>query len=49
MSLGAHNFMRLWRLQRQMTPTNPSNIPSGRNGTEILSSHLFEDGFIYFG
>jgi len=33
--------------ETEWTPTNPSNIPSGRNGTEILSSQFIEDDHIF--
>jgi len=45
MSLGAQQFHAVYGDYRdRWTPTNPSNIPSGRNGTEILSSQFIEDG-----
>jgi TonB-linked SusC/RagA family outer membrane protein len=45
MALGAQQFHAVHADYRnRWTPTNPSNIPSGRNGTEILSSQFIEDG-----
>jgi hypothetical protein len=45
MALGAQQFHAVHGDYRnRWTPTNPSNIPSGRNGTEILSSQFIEDG-----
>lgn len=45
MALGAQQFHAVYGDYRnRWTPTNPSNIPSGRNGTEILSSQFIEDG-----
>jgi len=49
-SLGAQQFHAVYGDYRdRLTPTNPSNIPSGRNGTEIFYPHQFiEDGSYYF-
>jgi TonB-linked SusC/RagA family outer membrane protein len=45
MALGAQQFHAVHGDYRdRWTPTNPSNIPSGRDGTEILSSQFIEDG-----
>lgn len=45
MSLGAQQFHAVHGDYRdRWTPDNPSNIPSGRDGTEILSSQFVEDG-----
>jgi TonB-dependent starch-binding outer membrane protein SusC len=45
MALGAQQFHAVHAdYSDRWTPTNPSNIPSGRNGTEILSSQFIEDG-----
>lgn len=45
MGLGAQQFHAVYGdYKDRWTPTNPSNIPSGRNGTEILSSQFIEDG-----
>lgn len=45
MALGAQQFHAVHGDYRdRWTSTNPSNIPSGRNGTEILSSQFIEDG-----
>lgn len=45
MSLGALQFHAVHAdFNNRWTPTNPSNIPSGRDGTEILSSQFIEDG-----
>jgi len=45
MALGAQQFHAVHGDYRdRWTPTNPSNIPAGRNGTEILSSQFIEDG-----
>jgi len=45
MALGAQQFHAVYGDYRnRWTPTNPSNIPSGRDGTEILSSQFIEDG-----
>jgi len=45
MGLGAQQFHAVHGDYRnRWTPTNPSNIPSGRDGTEILSSQFIEDG-----
>ncbi len=45
MSLGAQQFHAVHGDYRnRWTPDNPSNIPSGRDGTEILSSQFIEDG-----
>lgn len=45
MALGAQQFHAVHAdYSNRWTPTNPSNIPSGRNGTEILSSQFIEDG-----
>jgi len=45
MALGAQQFHAVHGDYRdRWSPTNPSNIPAGRNGTEILSSQFIEDG-----
>lgn len=45
MGLGAQQFHAVYGDYRdRWTPTNPSNIPSSRNGTQILSSQFIEDG-----
>lgn len=45
MALGEQQFHAVHAdYSDRWTPTNPSNIPSGRNGTEILSSQFIEDG-----
>tara|TARA_B100000809_G_C15140564_1_gene533029 strand:+ start:5325 stop:8435 length:3111 start_codon:yes stop_codon:yes gene_type:complete len=45
MALGAQQFHAVHGDYRnRWTTTNPSNIPSGRDGTEILSSQFIEDG-----
>jgi TonB-dependent starch-binding outer membrane protein SusC len=45
MALGAQQFHAVHGdYSDRWTPTNPSNVPSGRNGTEILSSQFIEDG-----
>ncbi|WP_303315302.1 TonB-dependent receptor [Flavivirga abyssicola] len=45
MALGAQQFHAVHGDYRnRWTPNNPSNIPSGRDGTEILSSQFIEDG-----
>ncbi|WP_242120548.1 SusC/RagA family TonB-linked outer membrane protein [Aestuariivivens sediminicola] len=45
MALGAQQFHAVHGDYRnRWTSTNPSNIPSGRDGTEILSSQFIEDG-----
>ena len=45
MALGAQQFHAVHAdYNNRWTPTNPSNIPSGRDGTEILSSQFIEDG-----
>ncbi|TDB62697.1 SusC/RagA family TonB-linked outer membrane protein [Arundinibacter roseus] len=45
MALGAQQFHAVHQdYIDRWTPTNPSNIPSGRNGTELLSSQFLEDG-----
>ncbi|HEU0228449.1 MAG TPA: TonB-dependent receptor [Arachidicoccus soli] len=45
MGLGALQFHAVYSDYRnRWTPTNPSNIPSSRNGTQILSSQFIEDG-----
>jgi TonB-linked SusC/RagA family outer membrane protein len=45
MGLGATQFHAVYGDYRnRWTPTNPSNIPSNRDGTEILSSQFVEDG-----
>lgn len=45
LALGAQQFHAVSGEYRdRWTPTNPSNIPSGRDGTEILSSQFIEDG-----
>jgi TonB-linked SusC/RagA family outer membrane protein len=45
MALGAQQFHAVHGDYRnRWTPTNPSNTPSGRDGTEILSSQFIEDG-----
>ncbi|GAA4282193.1 TonB-dependent receptor [Gaetbulibacter aestuarii] len=45
MALGAKQFHAVYGDYRnRWTPTNPSDIPSGRDGTEILSSQFVEDG-----
>ncbi|MFS4493435.1 SusC/RagA family TonB-linked outer membrane protein [Maribacter sp. 2308TA10-17] len=45
MALGAQQFHAVHGDYRnRWTPTNSSNIPSGRDGTEILSSQFIEDG-----
>ncbi len=45
MALGAQQFHAVHAdyLDR-WTPTNPSNVPSGRDGTELLSTQFLEDG-----
>lgn len=45
MALGALQFHAVYGDYRnRWTPTNPSNIPSGRDGTQILSTQFLEDG-----
>jgi TonB-dependent starch-binding outer membrane protein SusC len=45
MSLGAQQFHAVHSdYLNRWTPTNPSNIPSSRNGTELLSTQFLEDG-----
>jgi TonB-linked SusC/RagA family outer membrane protein len=45
MALGAQQFHAVHGdYTNRWTPDNPSNIPSGRDGTEILSSQFIEDG-----
>jgi TonB-linked SusC/RagA family outer membrane protein len=45
MGLGAQQFHAVYGDYRdRWTPTNPSNIPSSRNGTQNLSSQFVEDG-----
>jgi TonB-dependent starch-binding outer membrane protein SusC len=45
MSLGSGTFHALHEdYKNRWTPDNPSNIPSGRDGTEYLSSQFLEDG-----
>jgi TonB-linked SusC/RagA family outer membrane protein len=45
MGLGAQQFHAVYiDYNNRWTPTNPSNIPSSRNGTQILSSQFIEDG-----
>ena len=45
MALGALQFHPVYGDYRdRWTPTNPSNIPSGRDGTQILSTQFLEDG-----
>jgi TonB-dependent starch-binding outer membrane protein SusC len=45
MALGAQQFHAVHGDYRnRWTTDNPSNIPSGRDGTEILSSQFIEDG-----
>jgi TonB-linked SusC/RagA family outer membrane protein len=45
MGLGEQQFHAVYGDYRnRWTPTNPSNIPSSRNGTQILSSQFIEDG-----
>jgi TonB-linked SusC/RagA family outer membrane protein len=45
MSLGARTFNATHLdYENRWSPENPSNIPSGRNGTELLSSQFIEDG-----
>jgi TonB-linked SusC/RagA family outer membrane protein len=45
MGLGGQQFNAVYGDYRnRWTPTNPSDIPSSRNGTEILSSQFIEDG-----
>ena len=45
MSLGGQTFNATHAdYLNRWTPDNPSNIPSGRDGTELLSSQFIEDG-----
>ncbi len=45
MSLGSGTFHAVHEdYKNRWTPDNPSNIPSGRDGTEYLSSQFLEDG-----
>lgn len=45
MALGALQFHAVYGDYRdRWTPTNPSNIPSSRDGTQILSTQFLEDG-----
>lgn len=45
MALGAQQFHAVHSdYLNRWTPSNPSNIPSGRDGTELLSSQFIEDG-----
>ena len=45
MALGAVQFHATHAdYNNRWTPENPSNIPSGRDGTELLSSQFLEDG-----
>jgi TonB-dependent starch-binding outer membrane protein SusC len=45
MSLGAGTFHAVHEdYKNRWTPDNPSNIPSGRDGTQFLSSQFLEDG-----
>jgi TonB-linked SusC/RagA family outer membrane protein len=45
MGLGSLQFHAVYGDYRnRWTPTNPSNIPSSRNGTQNLSSQFIEDG-----
>lgn len=45
MGLGAAQFHAVHEdYKNRWTPSNPSNIPAGRNGTEFLSSQFIEDG-----
>lgn len=45
MGLGEQQFHAVYGEYRdRWTTTNPSNIPSGRDGTELLSTQFIEDG-----
>lgn len=45
MGLGSAQFHAVHEdYNNRWTPNNPSNIPSGRDGTEFLSSQFIEDG-----
>ncbi len=45
MGLGAAQFHAVHAdYNNRWTPSNPSNIPAGRDGTEFLSSQFIEDG-----